>query len=138
VIAKKSFNGFLSNAEVFALSSPLSMHGKNLSAHQRKNAPKKIPTETGINAYLPHPFSASPRAGSINDHTEAAIIIPEVSPKNNAPDLREGSFLKKNTNADPKSVVINKKAMPPIVIHKYIFCSVFLLNFEGISLLFNI
>jgi hypothetical protein len=71
----------------------------------------------GNHANLPKLASDMSIDGIINDHIEAATIIPPAKPKSIELTLCEISFLKKKTKDDPNVVIRNIIEKPIIVIN---------------------
>ena len=70
----------------------------------------------GNQANLPKLASDMSIEGIINDHIEAATIMPPANPKSIELTLCEMSFLKKKTNDEPNVVIINMIEKPIMVI----------------------
>lgn len=71
----------------------------------------------GNHANLPNVSSDIEIEGMINDHIEAATMMPPAIPNKNELTLFEMSFLKKNTNDEPNVVIINIMLNPRIVVN---------------------
>lgn len=76
----------------------------------------------GNQANFPNVDSDISIDGIINDHIEAATIMPPANPKNKELILCEISFLKKNTKDEP-NVVIKNMIEKPIIIINVLFIS---------------
>ena len=78
----------------------------------------------GNQANLPKVSSAMSMEGIINDHIEAATMMPPANPNSMELTLFEISFLKKKTNDDPKVVIMNMIEKPIMVINVLFILSV--------------
>lgn len=72
-------------------------------------------TAAGNQANLPNVSSDIAIDGIINDHIEAATMMPPAMPNKNELVFFDMSFLKKKTNDDPNAVIRNIMQKPIIV-----------------------
>lgn len=82
--------------------------GIKLSNNNKNTIPKINPTAAGSHSIFPCSFAIS-IDGTINNHTEAAIITPDANPSNSSSIFKLNLFLMKNTIVAPK--VVPKKGI---------------------------
>jgi hypothetical protein len=99
-----------------------------LSNNAKINPPIIILVAAGNQANLPNVASDISIDGIINDHIEAATMIPPANPKSIELTLCEMSFLKKNTNDEPNVVIINIIEKPIIVINVLLIIRYFIFD----------
>ena len=118
VTAKNNFNDFEKwERGPSSWCVPLCMCGTILSNKAKINPPIIMLVAAGNQANLPKLASDMSIEGIINDHIEAATIIPPANPKNIELTFCEMFFLKKNTNDEPNVVIINMIEKPIMVIN---------------------